>query len=149
MHLSLHSTMFSINRWLPQKGSWDRTALHSTMFSINPMRLQNLLKFDDLYIPLCFLLIAEAEECIVPDHIPLHSTMFSINRGSGDSHFRLNHTLHSTMFSINHIASSQCDVASGLYIPLCFLLIPDALRRRGGSFCLYIPLCFLLITYFY
>ena len=46
-------------RWLPQKGSWDRTALHSTMFSINPMRLQNLLKFDDLYIPLCFLLIAK------------------------------------------------------------------------------------------
>ena len=53
--------------------------------------------------------------------------------------------LHSTMFPINRKVHTAVPAAEYLYIPLCFLLIHEALICSCFTISLYIPLCFLLI----
>ena len=72
--------------------------------------------------------------------------MFSINpNGAGNDSYS-EYNLHSTMFSINPILFTSRLNPFGIYIPLCFLLIPHSGRLLHTDNCIYIPLCFLLIS---
>ena len=94
--------MFPINQYAESVYYKRYITLHSTMFPINRVTSSNSEdKFDELYIPLCFLLINPR-------------SLYN---------YELRDTLHSTMFPINRSGTDTRRLGGCLYIPLCFLLI--------------------------